>query len=170
MFCIGKFIFTFSNSCKQLIMFSLVRIILSFFIKSENGVALIIFYNSGISKYFSFGANNQFIYLAHCFGDMAALAVHNAAIGIVKFYEMVVIYFAIFFIGTNLAAAHALRFYRVSSFKPVHHINIMYMLFNNMIAAKPVKIIPVAHLVFHLCLVGLAFFYPNAIIMPPGLC
>ena len=44
------------------------------------------------------------------------------------------------------------------------------MLFRNMITAKPVEIIPVAHLVFHFGLTVFAFIHPYTIIVPPCLC
>ena len=83
---------------------------------------------------------------------------------------MVVENFAMFLAFSNLSATHALRFYRIGSLEPVDHIYVVDMLLGDMVAAEPVKIVPVAHLVFHFGLVGLAWTNPNPIIVPPGLC
>src|SRR3712207_1004972 len=99
--------------------------------------------------YFSFSANQQLVYLAQCFRYVAALAVEDRAVGIFKFYIMMVKDFTIIFSFAHLAAAHALGPYGVASFKPVHHINVVNVLFVDMIAAQPVEVIPVAHLVLH---------------------
>src|SRR4029078_9259062 len=79
-------------------------------------------------------------------------------------------YFTMIFSFAYLAATKPLCTYRVSTFKPVNRIYIMNVLFGNMIAAKPVEIIPVTHLVFHFCLVVFAWTNPYAVIVPPGLC
>src|SRR5690606_30392431 len=99
--------------------------------------------------------------------NMTALAVQEGAVRVFKFYKMVVKYFAIILSFSHFSSAHALRFYRVSSFKPINYINVMNMLFQNMIATEPGEVIPVAHLIFHFCLTGLSFIHPNTIIIPP---
>src|SRR5687767_2251899 len=86
-----------------------------------------------------------------------------------ELYKVVIVNFAILFSCANLTAAHSLSFYRIGAFEPIHHINIMNVLLGDVIATQPVEIIPIAHLVFHLGLTGLAHLYPNAIIIPPGL-
>src|SRR5689334_21648565 len=69
-----------------------------------------------------------------------------------------------------LSATHPLCFYRVAAFEPVDHIHVMNMLFNDMLTTEPDEIIPVAHLVFHFCLIVFSLFYPHPIIVPPCLC
>ena len=83
---------------------------------------------------------------------------------------MVVENFAMFLAFSNLSATHALRFYRIGSLEPVDHIYVVDMLLGDMVATEPVKVIPVAHLVFHFGLVGFAWTNPYAIIVPPSLC
>src|SRR6476620_4049045 len=100
---------------------------------------------------------------------MPALAVENTAIGILKFHIMVIKYFPVILSFADLPAAHTLSPDRISAFEPIDHINIMNVLFGDMIAAKPYKIIPVAHLVFHFGLPFLAGTYPHTIIVPPCL-
>ena len=58
----------------------------------------------------------------------------------------------------------------IECFEPVDDINVMDMLFCNMIATQPYKIIPVTHLVFHFSLFWLAWVHPYTIIIPPCLC
>jgi len=86
-----------------------------------------------------------------------------------KFYKVIVEDFAIVFSFPHLSSAHALCFYRVGTFEPVDDIDIVNVLFGDMISAKPYEILPVAHLVFHFCLVGFACANPHAIVIPPGL-
>src|SRR5690606_30050505 len=97
----------------------------------------------------AFGSYQHFINPAHGARNMSALAVHHRTIGISEFYIVMVKNFPMILALAHLAATHTLGFYRIRALKPVHHINIMNMLLGNMIAAKPVEIIPVTHLVFH---------------------
>src|SRR5690242_17800503 len=101
---------------------------------------------------------------------MTALTVKHRTISISNFDIVMIKNFAIIFSLTHLPATHTLCLYRVCTLKPVYYIYIMDVLLYNMIAAKPVEIIPVSHLVFHLGLIVFAFVYPYTIIIPPGLC
>src|SRR5687768_8265911 len=101
---------------------------------------------------------------------MPALAVQYRTVGIMKFNIMMIINFTMILSFSYLPATHSLCLYRIAAFEPVNYIQVMNMLFNNMITAKPVEIIPVAHLVFHFCLVIFSLLYPYTIIVPPCLC
>src|SRR5215213_9945959 len=118
---------------------------------------------------FSSCTNKQFVYPAHSTWYMPALTIQYRAIGIMILNIMVVEDLPMVFSFTYLASAHSLRFNRVRPFKPVDHIKIVNMLFCDVIATKPNKIIPVTHLVFHLRLSFLAFTNPYTIVVPPGL-
>src|SRR5450432_3439486 len=78
-------------------------------------------------------------------------------------------YFTILFPFANLSSAHSLCFYRIAAFEPVYHIEVVNMLFSDMISAKPYKIIPVAHLVFHFSLSFFTRTNPYTIVIPPCL-
>src|SRR5258705_12034916 len=101
---------------------------------------------------------------------MTALAVEHASISVLKLHIVVIKYFSVLFSFTYLPATHALRPYRIAALEPIDHIKIVYMLLGNMISAEPYKIIPVAHLVFHLCLSFLAWPHPYTIIVRLCLC
>src|SRR5690554_939898 len=55
---------------------------------------------------------------------------------------------------------------RIRTFHPVGHIDIMNMLLHNMVTTKPVEVIPVSHLVFHLGLPCLTWSNPYSTIVP----
>ena len=82
---------------------------------------------------------------------------------------MVIKDFTMVFSLPNFSSAHSLCFNRIGTFKPVDDIQVMDMLFVDMITTKPVKVVPVSHLVFHFCLSGFSLSYPNAIIVPPSI-
>ena len=100
---------------------------------------------------------------------MSTLTIQYRTICILKLYIMVIEDLTVFFSFTNLTPPHPLSFNRMPTFEPVNDIDIMNMLFINMVATKPVKIIPVAHLIFHFGLSGLTWPYPNTIVIPPSL-
>src|SRR3990170_145066 len=126
-------------------MLVLIGVDFLFLVKTEQFFAFRIRDRCIISADDTFGTDQHFIHTADSAGYMTALAVQYRAIGIYKFYVVVIKNLSILFSFSYLAAAHSLCFYRIASFEPVHHINIVNMLFGNMITAKPVKIIPVAH-------------------------
>ncbi len=107
-------------ACKQFVVLGLVRIVFSFFIKLVQHFAFAVYNSASTTLYASFGTYNQFIYLAHCTGNVAALAVEFGAIRIFKLYKMVVKDFTVVFAFAHLPAAHALRTYGVSVFKPAY--------------------------------------------------
>src|SRR5438034_10559592 len=57
--------------------------------------------------------------------------------------------FAVVRPNAGFGAAHSVGANRVALFKPVNDIEVMDMLFDNMVAAEPNEVIPVAHLIFH---------------------
>src|SRR5690606_3203226 len=73
---------------------------------------------------------------------------------------MMVINFAVFMSGTHLTTPCSLDFHRIASFHPVSYVDIMYVLFYDVVAAKPVEVVPVSHLIFHLGLAWLSFSHP----------
>src|SRR5687768_4262370 len=74
--------------------------------------------------------------------------------------------FAILFAGAHLASAHAVAANRVALLHPIDDIKIVNVLFNDVIAAKPDKVVPVAHLVFHFGHAREPFADPHAAIVP----
>ena len=100
---------------------------------------------------------------------MTTLAVEDRTVGIGEFHKVMIKDLAMVFSFPDFSTTHSLCFYRISSFEPVDDIKVVDMLFSDMIAAKPVEIIPVAHLVFHFSLSSGSWFNPNTIIVPPGL-
>src|SRR5690606_9555985 len=76
---------------------------------------------------------------------------------------------AVFLTGTDLTATHALCLYGIRALEPIHYIDIVDVLFGNMVATQPVEVIPVAHLIFHFRLSWLAGSYPYTVIVPVNL-
>ena len=65
-----------------------------------------------------------------------------------------------------MASAHALGFFRVISHEPVGHVQVVNMLFDDVITADPVEVVPILHLVLEFCLARLAWVRPNAATVP----
>src|SRR5690625_2267604 len=101
---------------------------------------------------------------------MAALRIHDYAVCIMIFYKMVIKYLSK--IGTYAygTSTHTLTSFRKIIFEPIHHIHIVNMLFDDMIPAQPVEIVPVSHLIFHLILTRFTLPYPYPFTVPIYLC
>ena len=79
---------------------------------------------------------------------------------------MVVEYLTKFLTGAHLSAAHALRFHRVGPVNPIADIEIVDVLFHDVVAAQPREVIPIAHLVFHFRLLWLTRPHPEWVTVP----
>src|SRR5690606_7031177 len=102
----------------------------------------------------------RFIHTVGSTFKMPALTVYDRAVGISKFHSMVVVDFAIFLTVSPCPTTCTLDRYRITSFYPVGHINVVHVLFYNMVSTEPIEIIPIAHLVFHFSLFRLTRTYP----------
>src|SRR5690606_15577728 len=74
--------------------------------------------------------------------------------------------FTMLFSCPHHSASGAFRFYRIGSFDPVSHVNVMHVLLNDMVSAEPIEVIPVSHLVFHFSLSRFPWTHPNTSIVP----
>lgn len=80
---------------------------------------------------------------------VATLAEHFGAIGVFEFDAVVVKNFAGVGADADFGAAHAVGFDGVAVFEPVDDVEVVDVLFDDVVAANPVEVVPVAHLVFH---------------------
>ena len=96
------------------------------------------------------GAHGIFIHAAPALGDLPALAEHAHAAVVFILHGMVVEDFA--GVGTLLvgAPAHAPRADGVTAQHPVGHVEVVDVLLDDVVAAKPVEHVPILHLVLHL--------------------
>src|SRR5690606_22882006 len=107
---IPEFKLPFGYRFKKLIMLCLIGVVFGFAVKLVQYLSFVV-HNVGCAcKYFSFGAYQQFIHLAHRFRLVAALAVEDGAIGVMKFHEMMIEYFAIIFSLPHFSSADTLGF------------------------------------------------------------
>src|SRR5262249_14578569 len=67
---------------------------------------------------------------------------------------------AVFRAGPHLASTHAHGTHRMALRGPIDYVQIVHMLFDNMIAGKPREIEPVPQLPFHIAPLGLSRFVP----------
>src|SRR5690606_11505917 len=72
-------------------------------------------------------------------------------------------------VGADESAAGSDSLHRRAAHGPVDHINVVYMLLNDMVAAGPVKVEPVAHLPFHVAHLRGAVYMPQAFLHPVAL-
>src|SRR5690606_25794261 len=83
-----------------------------------------------------------------------------------EFHRVVIIDFPIIFAGAPRTASSTLYRYGITSFHPVGHIDIVYVLLYDMVAAQPIEVIPITHLVFHFGLFRFTRTYPYAAAIP----
>src|SRR5665213_1980939 len=97
---------------------------------------------------------------------VAALALDLGSVGVSELDHVVIVNFAVVDPGANLTAAHPHRGDRMAFHDPIGHVQVVNMLLDDVIAAQPHEVIPVAHLVFHFGLVRLARANPHAGVVP----
>src|SRR5690606_24041409 len=97
---------------------------------------------------------------------VAALAEHAAAVFVRKLDEVVIEDLAVVRAGAYEAAALSLCVYRITLLHPVGHVDVVDVLLGDVVAAEPVKVVPVTHLVLHLGLAGLPGIHPHAVLVP----
>ena len=81
---------------------------------------------------------------------MTTVAEHLHAIGIGELDRMMVKNLAVLFADANLPSARATGFDRRPLHDPIADVQVMDMLFDDMIAAEPREVVPVADLMLHL--------------------
>src|SRR4030095_355884 len=69
-------------------------------------------------------------------------------------------------ISPRLSSAKAERTYRVAIHRPVDDVDVVYVLFDNVVAGQPRKIEPVAQLPFEIAPLGLAILFPETALGP----
>src|SRR5438876_9176932 len=82
--------------------------------------------------------------------DMAALAETAGPIGILEFNRVMIKNLPVVGPFPHFDTAHAVSADGMAFLHPVHHVEVMNVLFHDMVAADPDEVIPVPHLVFHL--------------------
>src|SRR5260221_4976547 len=113
----------------------MIRLFVPGFMKLVNDIALCIGDAGLVAEDLPFRAGDQLVYFAHGAFLMPALAVENSAVGIVELYAMMVKDLTIFFSFSYFTAAHALRRDGISVQGPVDDVQVMDMLFEDVVAA-----------------------------------
>src|SRR5439155_1261145 len=85
-------------------------------------------------------------------GNLAALADHACPVAVFELDKMMVEDLPVAFGIAQLPPTHPLSANRVGAFDPVHDVDVMHMLLDDVIAREPGEIIPVANLVVHFLL------------------
>ena len=115
---------------------------------------------------FPFCANQKFIHLSMCTWLVSTLTRNNCSTSIFKFNKMMIKNFSVIYSFSYFSSTHTLSTYWIFIKKPISYINIMNMLFNNMVTTQPIEIIPVSHLIFHFCLIWFTFSDPYTSSIP----
>jgi hypothetical protein len=97
---------------------------------------------------------------------MAALTDHPAPIFVFVFNIVVIENLSVIRSFAYESASLSLGSDRVPPFDPVRNVNIVDVLFYDVISAEPIEIVPVAHLILHLCLTRFASPNPHAGTIP----
>ena len=112
------------------------------------------------------GADHRFLDLAIAIIHLPALAEHPDTVFILVLDRKMVVNMAVILIGAGLATAQAVSADRVTLEHPVDDVEIVDVLFDNMVSGKPGKIIPIAELPFHVRPAGLTFDHPDDAAIP----
>ena len=137
-----------------------------------NNLSIMIFniYNIFICNInFPFCANQKLIHLSVSTWLVSTLTRNNCSTSIFKFNKMMIKNFSVIYSFSYFSSTHTLRTYWIFIKKPISYINIMNMLFNNMVTTQPIEIIPVSHLIFHFCLIWFTFSDPYTSSIPSDL-
>ncbi len=103
-------------------------------------------------------------------GDVATLAKELRTIRIGKLHDMMVENLAVFLARADLSSTLALSGHGIAVFEPIDHVQVVNVLFNDMIATEPIKVVPVVDLIFHFSLIGLAGAHPHSSVVPVSPC
>ena len=114
----------------------------------------------------SLGALEGLVHSVGCTWEMAALGVNHAAIRIGEGQDVVVKNLPMLLAGTYGTSSSALCFDWIAIFGPVGYVNVVHVLLHDMVSTKPVEVVPIAHLVFHLRLVWSSWLHPNSSVVP----
>jgi hypothetical protein len=87
---------------------------------------------------------------------MPTLAQHLRSVCISELDEVVVENLTTIFADTNLTATLSLSFNWVTIHQPIDHVQIVDVLFGDMIPTEPIEIVPIIELVLDFGLIGLA--------------
>ena len=93
---------------------------------------------------------------------VATLRQHFGAIGVSVFDHVVIKNLPVIFSVANQAPTLTLCTDGIAAHDPVANIKIMDVLLGDMIAAKPIKIVPITHLILHFIPVIFSFAHPHA--------
>ena len=96
-------------------------------------------------------------------GYMPAIAEHLDSVGVGELDRVVVEYFANILADADLPAARPLGLDGMRLGDPIAHVDVVNVLLDDVIAAQPVEIVPVADLILHFRLARLAFADPHAV-------
>lgn len=116
----------------------------------------------------AFGAEDGFFDFIVAVIDLAALAEHADAVGVFEFDGEVVVDVAIDGGGSGLASAEAGGADGVGLEDPVHDIEVMDVLFDDVVTAEPGEIVPVAELPFDIGPAGFTVDDPDFAAVPVG--
>src|SRR5690606_4737575 len=105
-------------------------------------------------------------YPGHGIGLMPALACDHRPGWIGVFHKMVVVDLPVVQSSANGPAPHSLGGYGILPDEPVGHVDIVDMLFQDMVPTDPIEIIPIAHLVFQFTLLRGARPHPYPVTVP----
>ena len=122
-----------------------------------------------ISWNYSLCTLKRFTYFSMSSRLMSTLTRNNRSTWIIIFNIMMVKYLTMINSLSNLSSSHSTCRFGVLTYKPISNIEVVNMLFNNMITTEPIKVIPISHLIFHFRLTCFSFSNPHSCTIPVNL-
>ena len=114
----------------------------------------------------AFGSLKYLFHPIHAPFLVAALAGNDLPVRISEFHKMVIENLAVIRTFSHLAAPHSLGRGWHRTDKPIGHIDVVDMLFYNMVTADPVEVVPVPHLIFQFGLLRFSGPHPHSAAVP----
>ncbi len=112
--------------------------------------------------HFAFRAMRVFREAVPAVTDLPAIAEQLDAVGVGVLHRMMVVDLAVVLVFAHLSAAEGLGVDRMIVDHPIADVEIMHVLFDDVVAGEPIEVVPVIDLILHFCLLGGAGPDPNA--------
>lgn len=129
-------------------------------------VAVLVLDDAGTDVAVAFGSVRVFGDVSPGILDVPTLAVHLRAVLVGEFDQMMVKDLAEVQAGSDFTTTLPLCLDGITVHQPVAHIDVVNMLFVDVIATQPVEVVPVSHLVSHFRVTVLSRVVPYTVIVP----
>src|SRR5262249_28997838 len=146
-----------ANGVEEIVVLLLIRIFA--FLLARHPLTVFAADNVATDVAGAFGADAIFRDAIPTVQNVAALAGATPAVRVFELHAMMVEDFAVIRAFAHFASAHAVGANGVTLLEPIDHVEVVNVLLDDVIAAQPNEVVPVAHLIFHLREIAPGFLF-----------